>query len=509
MHIKKIVSIFLIALLLISGGVIVAAEGDSAEGITTSSCVNDTRIVTISGGSNQPERTKATLMVFYPNKTIADLATTPINQVVAYADEQGVNAEGDFNFSFTLKADAPSGVYTVWVSLPGNPVFNSTFIYSDVALAASALTDIQDTSKTAADIVTTLDATALAIDVMIGQRYNQHSEEQKLGVAAYLAANRPTDGPDLKTKFEDIVLTIDAIANVAGGNREKMKEQIEDVNNPMMLSGAALAAYGALTPDQKDNLVVLLSADAENLIYPEHVSAAIIAAAVTVTQPAPTTVPSLPITDGNNKIIGVSGSYLEQNSGLKTDIAAQDSFADLNSVQWAKNAINIIAARGIINGRGDGNYYPNDPVKREEFVKILISAFGLRMTSQNTLPFKDVAPQDWCYEVIGIAKESGIVGGMSEEFFGKGMPISRQDMAVMLANTLNHVGSTIAKTEGAESSYTDEASIAEYAKEAVANLSENEILTGRGDGTFDPLATTSRAEVATVIYRIMYKLNLL
>ena len=509
MYMKKLVSTFLIALLLISTGVFVAAEGVSAEGITTSSCVDETRTVTISGDSNQPEKTKATITVFYPDATLADIATLPKNEVIAYADEQGVNANGEFNFSFKLKPRDISGIYTVWVSLPGNPLFTSTFAYSNVTLAASALAATQNLDKTAEDLVVVLDEAAMAIDVAIGRRYYQHDDEQKLGDAAYLVANRPTDAEDLKTKFTNIVSAIDSVKQASKGEREEIKKLVEDEKNPMMISDEALAAYNALTdPQKKDDVIVIVAADAEKLIYPDHVSSAILAAVTEATKPKPEVVISSPSLSSSKKD-SVSIGHLENQPVVEVPMEAADSFNDLDSVPWAKNAINIIAERGVINGRGDGNYYPNDPVKREEFVKILVSVFELRMTSQNTLPYQDVSPKDWCYEAIGIASQSGIVNGVREDYFGMGQPISRQDMAVMLQRALKHVGAIIAKTEESEVIYTDEEAIAEYAKDAVATFSANEILSGRDEGSFDPQATSSRAEVATVIYRIMYKLNLL
>ena len=56
---------------------------------------------------------------------------------------------------------------------------------------------------------------------------------------------------------------------------------------------------------------------------------------------------------------------------------------------------------------------------------------------------------------------------------------------------------------------SDGESIASYAAGAVETLSQGGIITGRDDGSFDPLATANRAEAATIIYRVMYRFNLL
>ena len=45
----------------------------------------------------------------------------------------------------------------------------------------------------------------------------------------------------------------------------------------------------------------------------------------------------------------------------------KSSFADLEDVPWAKEAIGVLAARGVLQGVGGGYFAPNEPVKREEF----------------------------------------------------------------------------------------------------------------------------------------------
>ena len=47
-------------------------------------------------------------------------------------------------------------------------------------------------------------------------------------------------------------------------------------------------------------------------------------------------------------------------------------FVDLNTVEWAYEAIMALADNGIVNGKTDNEFYPNDKVTREEFAKLLV-----------------------------------------------------------------------------------------------------------------------------------------
>ena len=58
-------------------------------------------------------------------------------------------------------------------------------------------------------------------------------------------------------------------------------------------------------------------------------------------------------------------------------VVKQDKFADLEGVLWAKEAILSLADNGVINGRSEGVFAPNENIKREEFVKIIVVAFDI------------------------------------------------------------------------------------------------------------------------------------
>jgi len=174
------------------------------------------------------------------------------------------------------------------------------------------------------------------------------------------------------------------------------------------------------------------------------------------------------------------------------------TFTDIDTVDWAKDAIKALAEKGVINGKSEGIYAPDDKVTREEFVKIIIGAFDL-LNEDAGADFGDVDVSRWSYAFIATANELGIVSGDGVNF-NPTSEISRQDMAVVLYRTAEKLG---IKLSGDAESFKDSDDIADYAKEAVKALTAGGIINGMGDGTFAPKATVTRAQAAKVIYGLM------
>lgn len=174
------------------------------------------------------------------------------------------------------------------------------------------------------------------------------------------------------------------------------------------------------------------------------------------------------------------------------------SFNDIDNVPWAETAIKELAKKNIINGVGNDEFEPNATVTREQFVKMLVLAFELPMEFSDA-PFVDVTAADWYYHYVHTAYKNGIVQASSS--FGAGKAITREEMAVMCyraAQTCN-----IKLDNSSSLDFTDNSSISDYAKEAVAALANSGIINGMGDNTFAPKNSSSRAQAAKIIYGIL------
>ena len=198
---------------------------------------------------------------------------------------------------------------------------------------------------------------------------------------------------------------------------------------------------------------------------------------------------------------GSSGSKMTVvPSGNITDIKDElMSFADINDAKWAREAIESLVAKNVIKGYEDGDFRPNANITREEFVKIVVGAFGIDVLEASS-EFDDVSEDNWAKSYIMAAKNAKIVNGISDKLFGLGRNITREDMALMLVNAYEAKKGAI---NSSEHLFSDDADIVEYAKSAVAKLYGAGVVSGYEDGTFLPKNNATRAEAAQMVYKIL------
>lgn len=194
---------------------------------------------------------------------------------------------------------------------------------------------------------------------------------------------------------------------------------------------------------------------------------------------------------------GVTGFVSQVSQEDKTENKKLDLlFSDLDVVPWAVEAITALFDKNIVSGKSEDRFYPEDNVTREEFVKLVVLAKGLEPVFEKS-NFVDVGEDEWYCGYINAAYKNGLINGKSEEVFGVGESITRQDMAVIIYNMLKPENSSEALD------FADAGSVADYAKTAVGTLSALKIINGTGDGNFVPQSFATRAEAAKMIYGAM------
>ena len=211
---------------------------------------------------------------------------------------------------------------------------------------------------------------------------------------------------------------------------------------------------------------------------------------------------------GNSKPSEKDAVKAENITPEKTDETgiAPVSFSDVNVEFWGYNAVSELASRNIINGFGDKTFAPQSPVTREQFLKIAVSAFDEMLSvGVNQNSFSDVDKDGWYAEYVQRGISAGLINGISEELFGIGKTISRQDASVILYRAIKSQIDEI-KIYG---SFTDNSEISEYAKTPIYSLQNIGILNGNGSGCFNPADNLTRAEAAQLIYNAMKFCNLL
>ncbi len=176
-----------------------------------------------------------------------------------------------------------------------------------------------------------------------------------------------------------------------------------------------------------------------------------------------------------------------------TESTSATGFNDTHATPWAEEAIKYLADRGVINGRGDGSFAPNDFVTRAELVKLLVCAFNLDIKTAMSV-FNDVSTSDWFAAYVTTAYQAGIVQGITEDTFAPNEPVTRQDLCTMAARLAQNA-------DGAGSlSFADSADIAEYARGAVSYMVGKGIVNGMENNRFCPTERATRAQAAKILY---------
>lgn len=187
-------------------------------------------------------------------------------------------------------------------------------------------------------------------------------------------------------------------------------------------------------------------------------------------------------------------------NGLEAPTAG---FKDIEK-HWARADIEALAAQGIVAGRGEGRFAPEADITRAEFVSLLIRAFDLTADAANADPFFDVPKNAWYADALAAAMKAGIAQGNGDGKFWPDKPITREEMAVFASRALEAGGSVPEKPEpGSDASFNDEAQISAWALPAVKQTTELGLLQGYPDGAFGPGVQATRAHAAVILNRLL------
>lgn len=178
--------------------------------------------------------------------------------------------------------------------------------------------------------------------------------------------------------------------------------------------------------------------------------------------------------------------------GTYVALAATTDLNDVPSGFWAASAIDQALAAGIASGFPDGSFLPGAPVTRAQLAKMLVLALGLAPQIQSASRFADVAAGAWYDPYVGAAAQAGIVVGVTPTRFAPDLPVTREEMAVMVARAFRLTG-------GRTAPFTDSAAIDAWAAAGVRATVAAGYMGGFPDGSFQPLAAATRAQTAKVL----------
>ncbi|MBQ7668590.1 MAG: S-layer homology domain-containing protein [Clostridia bacterium] len=156
---------------------------------------------------------------------------------------------------------------------------------------------------------------------------------------------------------------------------------------------------------------------------------------------------------------------------------------------WAESALNTANKEKMIPNKFSNRNF-KDVITRREFAIISLRLWE-KLTNQKAdfisiNPFVDTDDED-----VLKAYAIGITAGTSKTTFEPDKQITREQMAVMLRNTLKSIGIDTNVDLNFVSKFDDDVNIHEWAKEAVYFMSRNGIIGGVGNNRVDPLGNAT------------------
>lgn len=180
----------------------------------------------------------------------------------------------------------------------------------------------------------------------------------------------------------------------------------------------------------------------------------------------------------------------------------EEIFEDVEKGTWYYDSIAYVYKKSIMTGMGNSSLFmPHRDTTRAMVVKILHNMEGGVAVDGEDV-FWDVMPTAYYGMSVKWALKHGITTGISDTEFAPERTVARQEVASFLYRYAKYKGYDITARKDI-SHYQDYGKVSAYAREAMEWANATGILTGKGGILLDPLGKATRAEIATMVYRLL------
>lgn len=191
-----------------------------------------------------------------------------------------------------------------------------------------------------------------------------------------------------------------------------------------------------------------------------------------------------------------------------------ETFTDLTGYNWAKPAIENMAAQGILSGVGNQKYAPAANVTVTEFASMAMRAYGgkdvavtLSKEQGNLEEIEAVNGNYWGNTTICAAQKFGLTDRFGLDKGRWSEPATRAEMATIVMTIAEQMGEEAFEIkDGIENNIGDYMEVASYANDMryILQAYSNGILCGTDDaGSYAPSAYAKRAEAAAIMQRLV------
>lgn len=198
----------------------------------------------------------------------------------------------------------------------------------------------------------------------------------------------------------------------------------------------------------------------------------------------------------------------ETTDPVVTEPVVDAGFVDITEEYlYAKDAINFLAGKDIIDGMGDNKYMPEGNLTRAQFSKIMVLSLELELVEYKG-GFEDVSADAWFAPYVQTAVDNGIFEGYPDNMFMPDVELTRAQIATVAgraAVTSGKVEQTkLDKFIMEKSDFLDKDTVPEWAANQVAWLEAEGVFKDIATDNFMPTNIVNRAEAAVVVYNTLF-----
>ena len=201
------------------------------------------------------------------------------------------------------------------------------------------------------------------------------------------------------------------------------------------------------------------------------------------------------------KLAEADGKAVVEQFGLKKKKQKGNTpFNDIYIDDWYHDAVKYTYEHNLIKGYNNTTFAPEDNLTRGMLVTILHRMEGEPYVS-GVSKFPDVQDtEEYYYVAVKWATQNGIIHGYNNGNFGPEDPITREQLAVMLAHYTQYKGKYKKQTVNLNS-FKDANKISSNAIEQITWAVGVRVLEGNSSKYLNPQGNATRADVAAMLYK--------
>jgi len=176
--------------------------------------------------------------------------------------------------------------------------------------------------------------------------------------------------------------------------------------------------------------------------------------------------------------------------------AAQPNFKDTKVTAWYYPYMSKLVDKGGISGYPDNTFRPNSTMTNAEFITTIVGA---------AVGKQEKTTKHWASGYMDAAKKNEMIIGDEMKEADWNQPITRQKMAVVIGRTMEKVlkEEMLSDIDKFKTELKDYDELCDYCKPYVLQAYGKGIISGYPDGTFGGGKTATRAEVCSMLIRML------